>query len=155
MTNFFKNNDIAIILEINSYLLPMDQRRLYTVMKKIKTHHNDLLILQHNVTLCMNTMEEYNQYIQSNEPNNFKINLNLSGCWATDVSTLCNVHTLNLLYCSNLVNVTALGNVHNLNLSCCEKIVDVGALGNVHTLNLSGCSNLVNVSALGNEHTLN
>ena len=35
-----------------------------------------------------------------------------------------------------------LGNVHTLNLMYCNNITDVSKLGKVHTLNLLGCKNI-------------
>ena len=67
-----------------------------------------------------------------------------------DVSSLGNVHTLDLSFCTKIKDVSSLGNVHTLNLSFCTKIKNVSALGNVHTLNLSFCKDIKDVSALGN-----
>jgi len=36
-----------------------------------------------------------------------------------------NVHTLDLLYCINITDVSMLGNVHTLNLRYCHGITDV------------------------------
>ena len=52
------------------------------------------------------------------------------------MSFLGNVYTLNLKYCSNVIDISALGNVHTLNFNH-TNVKDVSALGNVHTLYLS------------------
>jgi hypothetical protein len=77
------------------------------------------------------------------------------GTYESDVSTLGQVHSLNLSYCSDISDVSTLGHVHTLNLRGCRNISDVSALGHVHTLNLRGCHNISDVSALGHVHTLN
>jgi hypothetical protein len=53
-----------------------------------------------------------------------------------DISTLGNLHTLNLNSQHLLEDVSALGNLHILSLRCCTNVVDVSALGNVHNLDL-------------------
>ena len=51
--------------------------------------------------------------------------------------------SLNFRFCdSGITNVSSLGNVHTLNLSRCRGITDVSSLGNVHTLTLSGCEGI-------------
>ena len=42
--------------------------------------------------------------------------------------------------------MSSLGNVHTLYLLRCHGITDVSGLGNVHTLNLSGCEGITDVS---------
>ena len=81
--------------------------------------------------------------------------LALIGCTGiTDVSALGDVHTLNLNCCTAITDVTALGGVHTLNLSGCPGVSDVLALVGVHTLNLSGCAGVIDASALGGVRTL-
>ena len=75
----------------------------------------------------------YNPYKQ--------LRLDLNWCNMSDVSTLGNVHTLNLSLCYNIKDVSALGHVYNLDLSWCN-IEDVSALGKVYNLKLSMCSNI-------------
>jgi hypothetical protein len=82
-----------------------------------------------------------------------QLHLDLSWCLnIEDVSSLGNVHTLNLRLCDNIEDVSALGKVHNLNLSYCDNITDVSALGYVHNLDLSGIKNITDleISALQN-----
>ena len=84
-----------------------------------------------------------------------QLHLDLSWCLnIEDVSSLGNVHTLNLRLCDNIEDVSALGKVHNLNLSLCKNIKDVSALGNVHNLNLRLCNNIEDISKLRNFHKL-
>ena len=84
-----------------------------------------------------------------------QLSLNLSYCGGiTDVSALCEVHTLDLSCCSGITDVSALGRVHTLDFSDCTRITDVSALGGVHTLNLTDCPGITDVSALGGVHTL-
>ena len=47
-----------------------------------------------------------------------------------------------------------LGNVHTLNLMCCQNITDVSMLGNVHTLDIRNCKKITDVSFVRNVHTL-
>jgi len=62
----------------------------------------------------------------------------------TDVSMLGNVHTLKLMYCERITDVS------NLDLTGCMNVSDVSNLGNVHTLNLSFCNKIRDISMLGN-----
>ena len=60
-----------------------------------------------------------------------------------NITTLSDVHTLDLGGCVNITDVSALSDVHTLNLSWCRNITDVSALGGVHTLDLSYCYKII------------
>ena len=66
------------------------------------------------------------------------------------MSSLGNVHTLNLTDCKGITDVSSLGNVHILDLSGCERITDVSSLRNVHTLYLSEFEGISDMGSLGN-----
>jgi len=57
-----------------------------------------------------------------------QLKLNLRCCdYITDVSVLCNIHTLNLYSCVNIFDVSA-KNTHTLKLSSCYNITDVSQI---------------------------
>mmetsp|Transcript_25648 Transcript_25648/g.24504 ORF Transcript_25648/g.24504 Transcript_25648/m.24504 type:complete len:415 (+) Transcript_25648:117-1361(+) len=82
--------------------------------------------------------------------------LNLSDNDAiTDVSALGNVQVLNLDGCTSILDFSPLRTVKKLNLSNCHRIIDVSQLGAVFSLNLSCCWHVIDVSALGSVYELN
>jgi Leucine-rich repeat (LRR) protein len=58
-----------------------------------------------------------------------------SNDYVNNVSSFCNLHTLNLLYCRGISDVSALGGIHNLKLIYCQGVSDMSTLGNVHFKN--------------------
>ena len=104
--------------------------------------HNYVLLKQNTALIF---------YIRNKHKDFFKVE---EGKEVTDVSSLGNVHTLDLSGIWGITDVSSLGNAHTLNLFNCQGITDVSSLGNVHTLNLSNCHQITDVSSLGNVHTL-
>lgn len=95
--------------------------------------------------------------------------LNLSETEVSDVSCLGPpfikydkyVHTLNLNYCYNLIDVSGLGNIHTLSLTECENIKDISGLGfkegvtkGVHTLDINSCIGIEDISSVCNVYNL-
>jgi hypothetical protein len=72
-----------------------------------------------------------------------------------DVSTLSNIHELDLTGCDRIVDISALGNVHKLTLIFCSQIVEVSTLGSVHELSLFHCKGVTDASALGRVYKFN
>lgn len=76
--------------------------------------------------------------------------------------TLCNIHTLSLLYCCNItdIDVALLANIHTLKLTGAKYVTDISCLGCVHELSIhqnnviTNISVLKNISMLGNVRTL-
>lgn len=65
-----------------------------------------------------------------------------------DLSCLGDIHTLEI---SNgaYINLNGLDKIHTLNLLCCVNIKDISNLGGVSNINLNGNSNIIDVSYLG------
>ena len=128
---------------IVDYLNEQDKRSLFNTSRRLTCTKKKFVywMLNKNQSLRYQADSPTRLQIEAlvNNPR-AQISLNLVCCSIRDVSTLGNVHTLNLSYCKAISDVSALGNVHRLNLRDCNAISDISALGNVHTLNLSGCS---------------
>jgi hypothetical protein len=73
----------------------------------------------------------------------------ISSLSISNVSSLRNIHSLNLSNNSKIKDVSCLQNVYELDLSWCVNISNVSSLGNCHTLLLRGCKKVKDVSALG------
>ena len=152
MNSIFTNSDLFRVIDTYTDLRSLcDTCRSFATLKKYINYklNKQYSLMYYDYILFRNIVlnKIFNPIKQ--------LHLNLNGCKnITDVSTLGNVHTLDLSYCE-ITDVSALGNVHTLNLRYCENITDVSALGNVHTLILSECENITDVSALGHVHTLN
>jgi Leucine-rich repeat (LRR) protein len=153
MTNIFSNIDLFRYINKYTDLRSLcDTCLLFATLKKyINYKLNKKYSLMYYDDISFRNMvlhKIFNPYKQ--------LDLYLSLCDnITDVSTLGNVHTLDLSCCDYITDVSALGNVHTLILSGCCNITDVSAFGNVNTLDLRSCNKITDVSALGKVHTLN
>jgi hypothetical protein len=137
MINIFTNTDLfRYINEYTDLRSLCDTCLLFTTLKKYINYklNKKYSLLYYNDILFRNRV--LNKIFNSNK----QLHLKLSCCdYITDVSVLCNIHTLDLSSCVNLFDVSVLKNIHTLKLSNCKKITDVSALENVHTLDLSFC----------------
>jgi hypothetical protein len=77
-------------------------------------------------------------------------NLSLAGYRSSDVSSLQNIHILNLSHSLSTSDVSCLANsaVRVLFLSGCENIRDISMLKYVRRLDISECSNIISLSGL-------
>ena len=64
--------------------------------------------------------------------------------WISDVSDLSNIHTLKLVNCDNIVDVSPLSNLTNLTIIRCRRITNVSMLSNVKNLIITSCRNINN-----------
>lgn len=86
--------------------------------------------------------------------------LNLEGCDITDVgiSGLSSVYNIYLSYCKNMTSdgLSVLSNAYKVHIYGCNKITTIGVLGNVHILDLEFCDNIkdICVRTLGNVYVL-
>jgi hypothetical protein len=155
--------DVNNMLNVSKKFLVMKKSEFYWKLNKefsLEYYYNfsyrsrlDSLLSKANTQLSLNLVRRIDISDVSTLSNVHT--LDISYCYRIlDVSALANVHTIDMSYCVNISDLSALGNVHTLDISCCFDIRDVSALGNVHTLNISHCELISDVSALGNVHTL-
>ena len=140
------NSNTQFIVTLNKFSQLLHFLNEYTDLRNLWMASPDLWNSNERRFLCYlklkkNKSREYlesknfREYIISRVTDPSKhISLNLIWCSIriTDVSSLGNVHTLDLSYCTGITDVSSLRNVHTLYLSDCEKISDMGSLGNVN-----------------------
>jgi hypothetical protein len=174
MNTVFTNT--YMVRYIGTFLTPTDQAVIHTTSRVVREAIGTLL--PYHLNICISGSDSKNlqllQHIPRHQvsvriietcyrPDMINIStlgdvhtLDLSDCQQiTDVSALNKVHTLHLSLCQQITDVSALGSLHILHLSFCQQITDVSALNKVHSLNLSCCCQITDVSALGKVHTLN
>jgi hypothetical protein len=143
-------------------------KEAYNFMIALGSHYfgpTDLALKLHRYKYkkygSISSLKYYNdQNYRTNENNSIvdpfnQISLYLYNC--SEITTLDNisrVHTLNLGYCKNIVDVSCLENVYDLMLNGCFQLKNFSNLGKVHRLDLVNC-NIEQVDQLSNVHTLN